>query len=101
MSKPSLQLLQILALLIEDPNRKFYGLEIIQETGVQAGSLYPILAGLEKKGLVVSEWEDINEQEAKRRRRRYYQITLRGVKYAEAELNSALRPIAKRIGWVS
>ncbi|MDX1495735.1 MAG: PadR family transcriptional regulator [Longimicrobiales bacterium] len=58
-----------------------YGLDIIQETGMPSGTVYPTLGRLKKRGLVSSRWEDqrIADRES-RPRRRYYQLTEDGRK---------------------
>jgi PadR family transcriptional regulator, regulatory protein PadR len=47
-----------------------YGYDIIEETGIEPGNLYPLLKGLEKKKILVSEWVDSPEGP----RRRLYSI---------------------------
>ena len=56
-----------------------YGLEIVQETGMPSGTVYPTLGRLKKRGLVKADWEaqDIAERES-RPRRRYYELTAEG-----------------------
>jgi PadR family transcriptional regulator PadR len=57
-----------------------YGLAIAKATGLKPGTLYPILARLEEEGLVKSDWEDLDEASAaKRRRRRLYELTAPGI----------------------
>ena len=56
-----------------------YGFDIMEETGLTSGTIYPALDRLEGLGLARSEWEEarIAHQE-KRPARRYYQITREG-----------------------
>lgn len=64
--------LTILAALEEGPA---YGLDLIDRTGLLAGTAYTTLRRLEKKGLVAGRWEDPEIAEAERRpRRRYYAL---------------------------
>ena len=70
-----------------------YGLEIINAVKEQSnykiivGSLYNVLAKLEREGLVESYWKDEKTNERRGNRRRYYKITgtgieaIRGVQY--------------------
>lgn len=59
-----------------------YGYQIVKELErktegylkLKAGTVYPALMRLEKKGLLASRWEQTTE----RRGRRYYQITEKG-----------------------
>jgi DNA-binding PadR family transcriptional regulator len=60
-----------------------YGFEIMQNTGLASGTVYPLLRRFEATGWVSSEWEDAEEGAADRRPpRRYYRLTDAG----EAEL---------------
>jgi DNA-binding PadR family transcriptional regulator len=56
-----------------------YGLEIVTETGMPSGTVYPTLGRLKKRGLVRPRWEDqrVAEREG-RPRRRYYELTADG-----------------------
>ena len=75
-----------------------YGFDVIDQTGLPSGTVYPALTRLERDGLVRSAWE--NEQQAHgegRPARRYYKLTAPGVR-ALAEATSyyrALLPAAK------
>lgn len=75
-----------------------YGFDIIDQTQLPSGTVYPALGRLERDGLVKSAWE--NEQDAHaagRPARRYYKLTAPGVK-ALADASSfyrALLPSAK------
>ncbi len=56
-----------------------YGFDIIEETGLTSGTIYPALERLERLGLARSKWEDGKvAQREKRPARRYYQITAQG-----------------------
>ena len=75
-----------------------YGFDVIDQTGLPSGTVYPALSRLERDGLVRSAWE--NEQDAHaegRPARRYYKLTAPGVK-ALADATSyyrSLLPAAK------
>ena len=57
-------------------SRVCYGLDIVQRTGLLAGTVYTTLRRLENRGLVHGSWEDPDIAEAERRpRRRYYELT--------------------------
>jgi PadR family transcriptional regulator PadR len=90
----TLQTLQVLRALLDDPAGEHYGLEISKESGLPTGSIYPILARMEASGLVTSAWEDIDEAAAKRRRRRYYRLTSEGLEFARSEVANAARSLA-------
>lgn len=65
-----------------------YGFDIMEETGLTSGTIYPALDKLEALGLANSEWEEgkIAQQE-KRPPRRYYQISERGEEVLLAAMN--------------
>lgn len=56
-----------------------YGFDIMDETGLPSGTVYPILTRLERRGLLASTWEDpAVEREGGRPPRRYYTMTAEG-----------------------
>jgi DNA-binding PadR family transcriptional regulator len=64
-----------------------YGFDIMDATGLQSGTVYPILRRLEAAGLVRSRWEAVtNARDEQRPPRRYYQVTGAGSR----ELRTAL-----------
>ena len=54
----SAQTLSVLAELAEAGADWRYGLELTAATGLQSGSLYPILARLAERGLLESKWQE-------------------------------------------
>lgn len=73
-----------------------YGFDIIEETGLSCGTVYPTLDRLEKLGFTRSQWEDVRiAQDEKRPPRRYYHITPEGAhELQEAmERHRALAPV--------
>ena len=64
-----------------------YGFDIMEETGLTSGTIYPALDRLEAFGFARSEWEDARIAQAdKRPPRRYFRITPGGAR----ELREAL-----------
>ena len=56
-----------------------YGFDIIDRTGLQAGTVYPILRRLEEARLVKSRWESVTHaREEGRPSRRLYTLTAAG-----------------------
>jgi len=56
-----------------------YGFDIMDETGLPSGTVYPILGRLEESGYVRSHWQSAAEaQKSRRPPRRYYEITTEG-----------------------
>ncbi len=53
-----------------------YGFDVMEETGLTSGTVYPTLDRLERGGLLASSWEDPEAaREEKRPPRRYFTIT--------------------------
>ena len=75
-----------LAALVSDPAGDHYGLELMKATGLPSGTLYPILARLERAGWVESRWEDVDPVQARRPARRYHRLTADGAVEARARL---------------
>jgi len=68
--------LQILAAIRDGVS---YGLELVTETGLPSGTVYPTLGRMKSKGLVQARWEDGRIADEERRpRRRYYTLTPAG-----------------------
>jgi PadR family transcriptional regulator PadR len=75
----TLQTLAVLQVLANAPLEEHYGLEICQAAGLAGGTIYPILARLERAGWLTSAWEEIDESAEGRRRRRFYRLTPTGI----------------------
>jgi PadR family transcriptional regulator, regulatory protein PadR len=73
----------ILSVLSRNPTEDRFGVEIMDavnemaqgDFSINAGSLYPTLAKLKKKGYVAARWGDEEPEETGGARRRYYKIT--------------------------
>ncbi|GAB2864008.1 hypothetical protein GCM10027176_77390 [Actinoallomurus bryophytorum] len=73
--------------MLTDPGREMYGLELIEATGLRGGTLYPLVARLERAGLLESAWEPPAAEGLPRRR--HYRLTRDGAAFAE---RTVLRP---------
>lgn len=75
-----------------------HGFDIMDATGLPSGTVYPVLARLEKAGLIRSRWEAaaIAHRE-KRPPRRYYEITAPGTRELALSLEH-YRTLASRRG---
>lgn len=87
----------ILAVLLESPDQQHYGLEMAKAAGLASGTIYPMLARLEREGLVESEMEDVKASVAGRRPRRYYRLTGAGASVASAEIDSTVEWLRPRV----
>lgn len=83
------QMLQVLATMLEHPSEEFYGMELIEKTGLKSGTLYPVLARLEGANWLSSSWELADPKAAGRPRRRFYRLTAEGEPAARRELSRA------------
>ena len=97
-SRMTLQTQAVLRVLLDHPLQQHYGLAISKAAELPSGSLYPILAKLERIGLVTSDWEQVDEHEAGRPRRRYYQLTPDGAVRAEQVLAATLMRLSPQPG---
>lgn len=69
----------VLGALLQQPDAELYGLEIVKASGLEPGTIYPILQRLRAVGWVRDRWEDPGPAHtAGRPPRRYYRLTLEG-----------------------
>jgi PadR family transcriptional regulator, regulatory protein PadR len=80
----TLQLLKVFDALLQAPDDGLWGFELMKITGLQSGTLYPLLARMEAAGWIESDWE--TQGVPGRPRRRYYSLTGVGVTAARQEL---------------
>jgi len=88
---------KVLRVFLEDAAEPRYGFDLMQDTGLASGTLYPILARLEGAGWIIGEHEAIDPEIEGRPARRYYVLTAEGAKAAReelAQLSERLRPPA-------
>jgi PadR family transcriptional regulator PadR len=88
---------QVLRAMLEDAAVPRYGLEISRQADLETGTLYPVMARLERVGWVESSWEnpDLGISD-KRPRRRYYHLTKDGAEQARLALAEISRRHEKR-----
>jgi DNA-binding PadR family transcriptional regulator len=75
----SMQTLRILQLFAETPDEPRYGLEVMELTSLQSGTVYPALHRLESNGWLLSREEDVDASAAGRPARRLYHLTPTGL----------------------
>lgn len=95
--KLSLATLKVLSVLVEDPLTCRYGLELMDATKLASGTVYPILARLEKHGWIEGDWEEIGPAKEGRRPRRFYKLTPNGLIQVRSAMNQELTIF--REGW--
>ena len=79
----------VLGVLIADPDRETYGLELVRTTGLPSGTIHPILKRLTAAGYLRSRIEDVDPTAAGRPARRYVQL-------APARVEQVREAIARR-----
>jgi DNA-binding PadR family transcriptional regulator len=82
----------ILEVLMSDLGAEWYGSQIGTAAGLPGGTVYPILARLERVGWLESRWEDIDPSREGRPARRYYRLTESGAAEAGRARAAAQRP---------
>jgi PadR family transcriptional regulator, regulatory protein PadR len=97
----TLQTQLVLRVLLDDPDRQRYGLDLSEALGLPSGTIYPILARLEQVGWVESTWEDPEVHQLHGRpRRRLYRLTQDGASRARAALQRTQREApGRRFAW--
>ena len=78
--------IKVIAALLADVDADRYGLDLMRDTGLASGTLYPILNRLEGAGWLEAHWEDVDPVAEARPARRYYRLTPTGATAARHEL---------------
>jgi len=91
----SAETLRIVGAMLEDPAAEHYGLRLAETAGIPSGTVYPILARLQKAGWLESRWEEQSPEDEGRPRRRLYRLTGPGERAAMSELDEIVR-VARR-----
>ena len=78
---------RVLGAFLADPAAPRYGYDLMKTARLPSGTLYPLLARLERENLVASAWE--TPQHEGQRPRKYYQLTAEGIRVARLELAQA------------
>lgn len=93
------QTLLVLRVFLDYPQRQgLSGSDMAKRTKLLSGTLYPILARLERSGWLSSEWENLNPSEAGRPRKRLYRLTGIGYNKSNEALSQLGVPI-KEAQW--
>jgi PadR family transcriptional regulator, regulatory protein PadR len=84
----------VLRVMLDEPAREMYGLQICEAAGLPSGTIHPILARLERLGWLESRWEDASPREEGRPRRRYYYWSKDGAERARIALAQAATSVS-------
>jgi DNA-binding PadR family transcriptional regulator len=80
--RPSKQMLRLLDALSSAPGEWRHGYDIMKETGLLSGTLYPLLMRMTDQGLVEAEWRE--PAQPGRPARHAYRLTAQGLVLARA-----------------
>ena len=85
--------LLVLKAFIEQPRTALSGADVVRNTSLRSGTLYPILLRLERQEILSSKWEDGEPEQLGRPRRRYYSLTTTGAAVARNALSQVAVPL--------
>lgn len=85
----------MLAVFLDDTAAEWHGFDLADQTKLKSGTLYPMLARLEKAGWLTSRIEDVDPRVVGRPRRRLYALTGQGQLAARRELTSHLELVSR------
>ncbi|HEY0313785.1 MAG TPA: PadR family transcriptional regulator [Allosphingosinicella sp.] len=86
-------MLLLLAALAARPQQWRHGYDLMKETGLASGTLYPLLIRITEQGLIEAEWQE--PAQIGRPARHAYRLTAAGLALAREEANPPLRPSTK------
>lgn len=92
---PSEQTISVLLALAAEPSAWRHGYDLCQQTGLKAGSMYPILMRLTDRGLLETTWE--TEPPEGRPPRHLYKPTRAGVDLARELSRKRSTEVAARL----
>ena len=90
--------LRVLRALLDAPEFRSYGFDLLQATGLKSGTVYPILRRLESEKWAGRTVEDVDPRAEGRPARTYYTLTPTGVGQARQALAEASDSITPRRG---
>jgi PadR family transcriptional regulator PadR len=80
--RPSKQMLMLLEALAAKTQQWRHGYDLMKETGLSSGTLYPLLMRMADKGLIEAEWRE--PAQPGRPARHAYRLTAAGIALAQA-----------------
>lgn len=98
---------KVLQVFLTEPQARQWGYKLMEETGLQSGTLYPILRYFEQIGWIESGAEILDSSVANRPPRQYYELSASGEPAARQAVRSffegfpALNLGALRNGWTT
>ena len=92
------QTILVLDAIINGTAEELTGADLIRVTGLQTGTLYPILSRLERAKWLSARWENGDPVRLGRPRRRYYRVTGLGVREARKQARDIEKAVG-RLAW--
>lgn len=94
--RPSKQMLKLLRALSALPYKWRHGYDLMKETGLLSGTLYPLLMRMSDQGLVEAEWREPSQPG--RPARHAYRLTQNGLALARSiESETSITPRATEL----
>src|SRR6188474_1570073 len=84
--RPSKQMLMLLGALAAKTQLWRHGYDLMKETGLSSGTLYPLLMRMADKGLIEAEWRE--PAQPGRPARHVYRLTAAGIALAQGAVNA-------------
>ena len=84
--RPSKQMLALLAELSNETQDWRHGYDLMKRTGLQSGTLYPLLMRMSDQGLVEAKWHEPAQQG--RPARHVYRLTAKGAAFARTAVEA-------------
>ena len=91
--RPSKQMLVLLEALSAQARQWRYGYDLMKETGLLSGTLYPLLMRMSDQGLVEAEWRE--PAQLGRPARHVYRLTAAGLALARSAANQIPGPSSR------
>jgi PadR family transcriptional regulator, regulatory protein PadR len=91
--RPSTQMLLLLEALAARQREWRHGYDLMKETGLLSGTLYPLLMRMTEQGLVEAEWRA--PEQPGRPARHAYRLTAEGAAFARANAQARPLPIGR------
>lgn len=91
--RPSKQMLLLLQALCARGRQWCHGYDLMKETGLMSGTLYPLLMRMTDQGLIEAEWRE--PAQVGRPARHVYRLTTAGVAFARSLDDPEAQPSSK------
>jgi DNA-binding PadR family transcriptional regulator len=87
---------RLLGFLLKDPLAWHHGYALMKQTGLQSGTLYPVLLRLSDQGLLEAQWREAETQG--KPPRHVYRLTSAGLAFAREQIVPVRRKSGSLLG---